>query len=228
MEGWPENSCLMCDMPWKNNRVLYEGGPPPLLTPKDTHLAAELMLGDIRIRAFRSGRIVVGGKAGDTRCLALGRPIQPGTMAADVALRRLYLSAGRSVLALELETGRIAWKYVLRDAATSPVLYERLREDASVQLLLAVCDQAGGVYALDRESGLLVWQTETGAATKTVPIHQNGRLYVGCQSILACLDAGSGDAIWAAEADGGQATLTQEGLMIGNRLYSPADGSRLR
>ena len=85
MFGWPENSCLMCDMPWKNNQVRYEGGPPCACAGGPEGAAACLCLGQVQVRAMPNGDIYVDGQ-GENLCHHTRQPIQRGTLAAGTVV----------------------------------------------------------------------------------------------------------------------------------------------
>ncbi len=227
MFDWPENSCLMCDMPWKNNRVRYPGGPPIPSPGGRDGSAAELCLGEMRVLAFPDGRVRLEGPE-ERREFATGLSIQRGTLAADVATRTLYLSAGRELLAFDLEKGKIRWRASLPEKANSPMLFELLKKDGGVLFCLGLTDISGGVFAFDREKGKPLWQTETGFATANVPAFQDGRLFLSCEGLVACLDAATGDAIWARPDQGGEeGVLTERGYERAGRRFDALDGSPL-
>ena len=227
MIGWPENSCLMCDMPWKNNRVRYEGGPACPCVGGKNGAAACLCLGEVHVTLTRDGEAIVSG-CGETLRHQTGLSVQEGTLAADVLTRTLYFSAGRRVCALNMNTGDFRWKADLQDTANSPMLFERLQVDGEVQLLLGVTDQNGRVYVLDRENGRLIWQVETGFSMHSVPAHRDGRLFLACDGAVACLDADNGDAIWVQpDREKSEGLLTDKGYERGNIVYSVVDGSPL-
>lgn len=224
MLGRPENSCLMCDMPWKNNQVRYEGGPPCACAGGPEGAAACLCLGQVQVRAMPNGDIYVDGQ-GENLCHHTRQPIQRGTMAADVASHTLYFASGCQLRALDLEKGSLRWNSALEARANSPMLFELLERDGGVRLLLAATDVEGRVYALDRESGQRLWRSETGFACRSVPAHRDGRLFVSCKGVTACLDASTGDAIWARPGGGGGGLLLEDCYLSGGERLSLVDGS---
>ncbi|MCC6291763.1 MAG: PQQ-binding-like beta-propeller repeat protein [Bryobacterales bacterium] len=121
--------------------------------------------------------------------------------ALDVNKRLLYVNAG-GVLALALDTGRVAWKRPLKTkggdvaAEVAPVLHTL--EDGS--RLLLVGQSPGFVVALDPDAGgRQVWATRTGGVRAGMAVG-GGVLYVGASKGLAAVRLRDGKKLWSAGA----------------------------
>lgn len=223
MDAWPDNACLYCDMPWKNNRVEYTD--QPLCAP---HRAAAfgalacLSLGHVSVSTYADGRVTLRDQNGWLlKTTGLGKPMSATSLAADTALRLVYVSAGESLFALRPEEGLIVWERTLRGTAASPMLYELAKGAPAV----CVGDDAGFLSVYDRRDGGALWRAELGFKVKAVPSHRNGLLVIPCEGLLACLDAATGDAVWAVPAQTTQGVLKGDVYHMGLRRFSLFDGA---
>jgi outer membrane protein assembly factor BamB len=108
--------------------------------------------------------------------------------------RLICLAADRGTLAWELEVGE--GRFV--DVDTTPVF----TDDG----LLLVGGHSGPVVAVDVQRRAAVWRAETGAMGQVYLAY--GRVFLsGDDGVLRCLDASTGDELWAWELRGGKAIL---------------------
>ncbi len=121
--------------------------------------------------------------------------------ALDVNRRLLYVNAG-GVLALALDTGRVAWTRPMKAkggnaaAEVAPVLHTL---DDGARLLL-VGQAPGFVVALDPDAGgRQVWATRTGGVRAGMAVG-GGVLYVGASKGLAAVRLRDGKKLWSAGA----------------------------
>lgn len=224
---WPENTCMICDMPWKNNRVVYEGCP---CAWKETTMGAALALpvGNVLIRVSKTGE-VSGTQLDEKRRLfafQTGYEVQNGTMAADVASKTLFFAAGNALICLSLETGNVVWEFEMPGKASSPMLFEQAQGQSMLPLLGAGDDQ-GNFVALNRENGERLWETQIGFPVSDVACHIGQRLILCCTKLIVCLDAANGDTIWFVNATATRGALHGDTYIAGGKGYSMIDGSRV-
>ncbi|PKI12891.1 outer membrane protein assembly factor BamB [Colwellia sp. 12G3] len=126
-----------------------------------------------------------------------------------VAYNKVY-SASRmgDVIAFEKESGKKVWQADLSD-----INNERSFWDSRVSALVAggpvaglnkifIGTENGDVFALDAETGELVWRAKIKGEIITPPAIDSGILVVNSASgILKAFDANTGDDLWEAEQD---------------------------
>ncbi|MDR2514891.1 MAG: PQQ-binding-like beta-propeller repeat protein [Christensenellaceae bacterium] len=221
---WPDNTCLMCDMPWKNNRVLYDGSPCCRGDGEES-LACCLWLGALCLKMGADGRLR-GEKLGESEPLfafETGKRVRRGSMAADVLFKTLYFAAGDEILALDLESGEILWSLRLNGEAQSPMLFE-LAGPGGILPLLGAGDESGSFFAVCRESGETLWRAEIGFPIADVAAYAEGRLYISCTKLVACLDASSGDVIWFQNTEAERGILHDGYYLAGGKAFRASDG----
>lgn len=128
--------------------------------------------------------------------------------------------AGIEVRALELQTGKILWRYQDKNtpffphglAAADGELFVTVNDTDNLQTM-----QAGSVYALDAETGQLLWKTQIAKdPSHSLPLVVEGKILVGDDSgTLNVLDAETGKILW-------QKKLVGEGEIHSSPAY--ADG----
>jgi outer membrane protein assembly factor BamB len=214
----------MCDMPWKNNRVLYDGCPC-CRGGGEEGVACCLWLGSLCLKMSAGGSLS-GERLGEEAPLftfETGKTVQRGSMAADVLYKTLYFSAGSEILALSLENGEILWSLRLDGEAKSPMLFE-LVKNGEILPLLGVGDESGSFFAVCRESGKALWRAETGFPIADAAAYAEGRLYICCTKLVACLDASSGDVIWFQNVEAERGALHEGYYLAGGKAFRASDG----
>ena len=195
MEGtFPAATCVCCDLPWKNNRVSYDGKLGAM--PK----AREIYLGSLRVEIDEAGEIVGRGAQGQERFrFSTGERPADGTLAFDALHRLLYFAADRRLLAVSLEDGRTAFAAEAAGLAGSPTLFEFLDGEGKLRLAAGFGDGSGAYIACDRTTGERLWRAQTLGVAVDAAAHFGGYLYLllrgaPCQAL--CLEARSGDLVW--------------------------------
>jgi outer membrane protein assembly factor BamB len=157
-----------------------------------------------------------------------------------VAYGLLYsVSEHGDVLALDVETGTVAWESALgRCVEASPAVANQI---VYISLMDPVpCRRharraAGFVVALDATSGEELWRFEAGLV-ESAPLIAGGRVFVGSwDGSVYALDAGTGQEIWSAstqERIRGGLAVRQGTLFVGSfdenlYAYSARNGEQL-
>ncbi|MGI5884754.1 MAG: PQQ-binding-like beta-propeller repeat protein [Candidatus Spyradocola sp.] len=194
METFPMETCVFCDLPWKNNRVCYSGALAPAPEVRALHL------GSTRVTLSEAGEILGVGPDGEVRFrFATGIRPADGTLAFDALHRLLYFAADRRLVAVSLEDGRTAFTCAATGLAGSPTLFEFQDKDGTARLAAGFGDGAGAYIACDRVTGERLWQAQTLGTVVDVAAHYAGYLYMvlrGAPCQVLCLEARSGDLVW--------------------------------
>ena len=99
-------------------------------------------------------------------------------------------SQSKDLLAIDLETGKLRWKYRATDSIgeSSPALYEGI---------VYVGDLAGVLHAVNAADGKGLWTFKTEAEIRSSPVIAGERLLIGSyDGNLYCLSRRSGKLIW--------------------------------
>ena len=97
------------------------------------------------------------------------------------------------IVALSVGNGRLRWRTHIGASETSPVI---------VGDRLYVGDWQGDVYAIDAQTGRVIWTAHTGGAVKGGVAVSGNRLYVGSyDGHLYAFDARTGRRLWRASGD---------------------------
>ena len=84
---------------------------------------------------------------------------------------KVYLGAGNSLLAIDVNTWKQIWTFATRDiVSSSPAVTDKAIYAGS---------QDGRFYALDRATGSKLWDVTTGGQVTSSPALANGVLYFG-------------------------------------------------
>ena len=99
-------------------------------------------------------------------------------------------SEASDLVALDLDTGKLRWKYHVTDGIgeSSPAVHEGI---------VYVGDLSGTLHAVNTRDGQSVWKLQTGAEVKSSPVITGDRLLVGSyDGALYCVAAGTGKVHW--------------------------------
>jgi len=120
------------------------------------------------------------------------------------------------LVALELATGKLRWKYKTRGAVgeSSPAVADGL---------VYVGDLSGVVHAVDTRSGTAVWTFRTESEVKASPIVAEGKVLIGSyDEYLYALHAKTGALLWKLQAAG--PVHSTAGVLDGVAYVSGCDG----
>lgn len=108
-----------------------------------------------------------------------------------------FLSDRQSIVwGLEEETGRALWRF---DGATGTYVESGALGDG----VFVIGNGDGNIYALEADSGLLLWTFETGHRVWATPLIVADTAYIGAMDRhLYALDLRTGEAIWEFETEG--------------------------
>ena len=96
------------------------------------------------------------------------------------------------VVALRVRDGKERWRFSLGPSETSPLLAEGK---------VYVGDWRGNVYALDEDTGRVVWRFKAGGAVKGAVAYSSGRVFFGSYDHhIYCLNAKTGKQVWKGSA----------------------------
>ena len=194
MDLFPAETCVLCDLPWKNNRVCYDGQPNLRIVPR------QLQLGSLHVSIDEAGRVTGVNDQNEMKfSFETGMLPSDGTLAFDSMLHILYFAAERSLVALSLDDGSILFRCDGQGLAGSPTLFEWLLPDGCSQQAVGFGDGAGAYWVCDRENGRLLWRAQTLGVVLDAAAHYAGYLYMTlrgapCQAL--CLEARDGDLVW--------------------------------
>ncbi len=173
VKSFPAETCVQCDLPWKNNRVCYDGNRRWIGTNR------ELALGSMLVRVDENGSVTGTGPDGEKLfCYETGVPVRDGTLAFDSLYHVLYFAAGRGLTALSLDDGEILFRVSTPGEAGSPTLFEWLLPTGDMQLAVGFGEDAGSYVVCDRLSGALLWRAQTLGAVADAAAHYMGYLYM--------------------------------------------------
>ncbi len=92
---------------------------------------------------------------------------------------RLYSSMGDATQCVDAPTGRVLWSRNLRDARRPGYADDILTPPAVANGKVFVGTRWGYVYALNAETGAVIWQVDIGEPVSFQPAVAMGRVYVG-------------------------------------------------
>ena len=116
------------------------------------------------------------------------------------------------LLAVEL-SGNVCWRFKYQTNARD---WLDMTPAASAERLFVV-SSAGSVFALERESGELMWRLETGGNWGlTAPVVDGERLYVGFKRGLRALDSNNGRILWTLDSE---RPIVAAPLIVHDTLY---------
>ena len=99
-------------------------------------------------------------------------------------------SEASDLVALDLDTGKLRWKYHVTDGIgeSSPAVHDGI---------VYVGDLSGTLHAVNTRDGQSVWKLQTGAEVKSSPVITGDRLLVGSyDGALYCVAADTGTVHW--------------------------------
>ena len=119
--------------------------------------------------------------------------------AIDAAGTAYFGTFGNQVLAVDIETGRIVWRY------QHPTRQQPFYASAAIaDSIVAVAGRDQTVHALDRGTGQPRWRFNAGARVDSSPVISGDRLFFGSsQGHVHALDLGSGTEVWRYETGAG-------------------------
>ena len=153
METFPKETCVFCDLPWKNNRVCYGGDlcPPPAVRALD--------LGGTHVTLSEAGEILgTDGDGAERFRFETGIRPADGTLAFDALHRLLYFAADRRLIAYSLQEGRVTFACEAKGLAGSPTLFEFSDAQGEARLAAGFGDGTGAYMACDRVTGETLWR----------------------------------------------------------------------
>lgn len=227
---YPEQTCLLCDLPWKNNRVRYDGAPALDYAPR------VLELGSARLTLERDGAVTLTGAQETLRIDTGWQPCEE-TIAFDALDCVLFAACADGLRAYSLTKRREVFRHPTPGQCGAPLLFEQLHPDGDILPCVGVSDGAGCYIALNRGSGALLWRAQILGEPAGGAAHWNGYLFltmrgVPCQAL--CLEARSGELVWwnrgEGEAQGGvvaqdaYCVLENSGCWL---RFSLTDGERI-
>lgn len=128
----------------------------------------------------------------------------PMTVAVNGSLFTVAASDG-TVMALEAETGAVAWK-----ASVGANLSAGVGSDGRVA---AVVTSDGDVVAL--EAGKVLWKMPVGSRVASAPLVAGGRVFVlGVDRSVTAFDAQDGLRLWSVKRQGDSLSLAQAGVLM--------------
>ena len=227
---YPEQTCLLCDLPWKNNRVRYDGSLALDYAPR------ELELGETRLTLEPDGVVTLSGTMESLRIATGLRPLEE-TIAFDALDRVLFAACAGGLCACSLTKQREVFRYPTPGSCGAPLLFEQLHPDGEILPCVGISDGAGCYIALSRGTGEPLWRAQILGVPAGGAAHWSGYLFLTlrcapCQAL--CLEARSGDLVWwnrgEGEALGG--VIAQDAYCVleknGRWLrFSLADGERI-
>ena len=190
----PEDTCVMCDLPWKNNRVCYKDSRELAYEPR------MIRSGGVEISMDLHGTIHIGDEHIGTEFTPLEE-----TMALDTLHKILYFAAEDGLAAYSLQEKRAVFLHKACGKAGAPLLFEWLQPDGTLVMAVGFCDGMEHYCVLERVSGSLIWRSDILGRTQGGAAYFDGCLYMalsGCPHQVLCLDARSGDAIWWNRGEG--------------------------
>ena len=194
MSMYPETTCLMCDLPWKNNRVCYDG--KLALNPKPRHLA----WGNTELTLQKDGIIVIGDHA-----IITGYHANDTTVALDALHRLLFFASENRMIAFDLQEQTPQFFVETQGTAGAPLLFEWLLPDGEICEALGFCDGKEHYFAVDRVTGQPLWVADILGTPCDTAAHMSGYLYLVMEEDpyqVMCLEADSGDVVWWNRATG--------------------------
>ena len=104
---------------------------------------------------------------------------------------RLYSSMGDTTQSVDAATGRVLWARNLRDTRRPGYTDDILTPPAVANGKVFVGTRWGYVYALNAETGEVIWQVDIGEPVSFQPAVAMGRVYVGTdRGSVFCLETG--------------------------------------
>lgn len=174
--------------------VTWDGTAISLATQTALTVVPAAAVGDVSRSTFAASPRPETGEVVWTAQLTGAGHRQPVAVAGDLVIAGSQIEdrpAG-SVEAFDLATGELAWRtHTPAAVKTTPAVWEDVVVAAEV---------SGDVAGWDRRTGELVWRAPSSDPLRRfgwgAPAIANGRVYVGDQSDLRCLDATTGAVLW--------------------------------
>lgn len=221
-----ESTCLLCDLPWKNNRVRYDDRL--VLNPVSRHLT----IGQTPLELDKQGMVRYGDLILNT-----GFDANDSSIALDALHKILYFASANKMVAYSLEHRCAVFTHQTTGNAGAPLLFEWLLPEGDICTALGFSDGTDRYIVLDRVTGQPLWQAHTLGIIADCAAHCNGYLYMTVQDDpyhILCFEADTGETVWwnqgSCKAKGGiickgkYCVLCPDGSW---KFYSLADGERL-
>lgn len=100
----------------------------------------------------------------------------------------IFICAGNVVKALALESGKIKWEFRTHDTCS---IAKKVPNS-----ILFIVDYDGFLYALNAQSGVVIYQKQLSDCLGTSPVVYNNNLYIGGESAIYKLNLSTGEIIW--------------------------------
>jgi len=192
---WSHRVGMQAVRPCVHDGIVYAGSASGLFALDDGSVAWSH---DGRVCSqpvYHDGMVIAGGN-GTVSCHAAAdgtlwwtTPVNGSASVSQVMDDHVYVAAGRTCYALDLEDGGTVWTF----AAGAPVTAAPAARDGTVY----VGSWDNNLYALDAADGEMVWKHATGWGVDTTPAVDGDRVYAGSMDNgMYCLDAASGDLVW--------------------------------
>jgi outer membrane protein assembly factor BamB len=183
---------------------------------------------------MHDGRIFHGGRDNKIHCYTMGGEMvwerktgqDMDSNPCFVAGRGYIGGEDKHLYCFDPETSEILWKYGPTNGSveSSPCV-------AGARVYVGSSN--GTLYCCDADTGDLIWRHATLGDTDPTPVHKDGRIYVGSETMQAverghfwCLDAVTGDVIWHNQTRRGiwaTAAVSDDGA----RVYIGTNGGKL-
>lgn len=178
--------------------------------------------------AIFDSTVVTAGCDGYLRMLDLATGQDEGTVelatyvgascAIDGDGRAYFGTFGNQVLAVDITTGEVLWRY------QHPTRQQPFYASAAVtEQIVAVAGRDQTVHGLDRQTGVARWLFNAGARVDSSPVISGDRLFFGSsQGIVHALDVHSGTEVWRYET--GAAIVASAAVADGKLVIGSDDG----
>lgn len=174
--------------------VTWDGNAISLATQTALTVEPAAALGDVTRSTFSASPRAEAGDVAWTAQLTGAGHRQPVAVAGDLVIAGSQIEdrpAG-SVEAFDLATGELAWRsHTPAAVKTTPAVWDQVVVAAEV---------SGDVAGWDLRTGEQVWRARSSDPLRRfgwgAPAIANGRVYVGDQADLRCLDATTGEVLW--------------------------------
>lgn len=194
MSLYPEENCVLCDLPWKNNRVRYDDRLLRIGSPGIIEFGNHM-----RLILDRQGVVTLENGSDPPQRIETGYPACDETIAFDALRQILYFASDHALIAYALKERQVAFSVPTQGVAGAPMLFEFLLPDGQPQLTVGFGDGAEHFIAVDRFSGHMIWRAQILGRTADAAAHRNGYLYLALRDLplqALCLDAVTGELVW--------------------------------
>ena len=191
------------ELVWKTETEGYVHGTPAIFDSTVVTVGCDGLL--------RRIRMADGGEAG---LVDVGTYVA-ASCAIDESNVAFFGTFGNQVLAVDLLTEKIVWRY------QHPTRHQPFYASAALAgEIVAVAGRDRTVHGIDRKTGLAHWLFDAGARVDSSPVISGKRLFFGSsKGIIHALDVGDGAEVWRYDTGGtfvASAAVAQGRLVIGS------------